>query len=188
MKIIYNEEEAKRKKEEIDKRNEKNEREVERKNKRILLISLIISAILISPFTLVAFGALGTCADVGGNIIAGLCGVLCSCIPVGIGLLMQESFDREDYPKDVVYFNTTNGRNVIKHCIEKEASSPSMYAWLEDCDGNVNRVIICCLTKVYNTRVSEETIDLPSGTFLVPYVTKNSREADVEKEATKNEN
>ena len=172
MKIIYNEEEARKKKEEIDKRNREEKEKVKKRNWRTLWTSLIISVVIASasiPLFIKAATSLEEASGVA-CLLIGIMLVLFGIIPCLIGIAMQETFCPPQYPADVAYFIATAGRTVVKHLINGPDDS-FVYVWLEDAEGCVERVMVCMLTRKRCTRVIEETADLTKGVLLVPYVT-----------------
>lgn len=174
MKIIYNEEEAKKKKEEIDREDKEERRRVERRNWRILLITLAISAVIIIPSIFVLASVINIHDDEFVNSLAGAVGVAFGCIPAGLGFLLQEEFWGNEYPSDVEYFRATNGYKILERCVDGH----TVYVTRENAEGDVDEIMVCVLTEKLNTRVSEKTADLPNGVLLIPYTIDDREEGE----------
>lgn len=168
MKIIYNEDEAIRRKAEIDREFELETKKARGRAKRDSLIIAIVSLLL------TGFSGMGvwllTSIMWATITIASIVFVLGAAVFIGSLFDIREATGpAREYPKDVVWYIMTHKHNVLKVEPKIESWSVGLVADLENRDGIVNTLDVLYLTKTFSTKITEETADLPNGKYLIPY-------------------
>ena len=180
MKFIYNEEEAKKRKEKYDRQIEEDTR-INRKWEAVAGIFTILFALsFVLATTLACFFM---------DSVDSLCITICfaaSAVSLMVALIiytlvnMSPPLNQFDlYNATAWYYTRTNGFNVLQTMIEKGKYALTISAALEDKNGNVKNEHLCTLRRQVSTVVSEEIADVMQGVWYVPYETKE-KEIDCE--------
>ena len=180
MKFIYDEEEAKKRKEDYD-------GQIEEENKhhfRCELIATVLAILFVLGALIV--GCLGH-FGVLSFIVSGICCCICIigiAVSIVVGLRYAEQSTPYDFYDDAAwYYEKTNRFNILQVIMNKKpgcigTGCLEISADLEDKNGNVKNTDLCILRKQVSTAVPEEVADVMNGVWYVPYEKEEKESED----------
>lgn len=187
MNFIYNEEEAKKKKEEFDEQCQRSVIEANKQNRKtqVLVWGVVAASVVILLAAIWVFCIFSMKIDdyMLGFVLAIMASIILPIFGLGIGKVWEGErwecplYTDEAYTADVWYYIRTGNGKVLRRKIKEDYKGfEDLYVDLENEDGAVSVIKACSLKEVVSTKVGEETADLPRGLYLIPYhiLTDNS--------------